>query len=150
MKKLLLNICMWSGAMLSSTLHAATGEWWEISAKMEMQGMPFAMPAQTSKVCMPKGAESDPNFTQGKDSKCKMTDVKHSGSMVKFKGACVNQGTTMNMEGETSHDANSFKSNVKMSGKSQGRDMNMALASSGKRIGGSCDTEEMGKIPGRN
>jgi hypothetical protein len=51
----------------------------------------------------------------------------------------------MNMEGETSHDENSFKSNVKMSGKSQGKDMNMAMVSNGKRIGGACDTEEQGR-----
>ena len=74
-----------------------------------------------------------------------MTDVKHSGNTVKFKGTCVEKGETMYMVGETSHDANSFKSNVKVTGKSQGSDMNMSMVNSGKRIGGACDTEEMGK-----
>jgi hypothetical protein len=134
-----------SVALFSSSLMAAPGEWWEISVKMEMEGMPFAMPAQTSKVCMPKGGQSDPAHTQGKDSNCKMTDVKHSGNTVKFKGTCVNQGETMNMVGESSHDDNSFKSNVKMSGKSRGENVNMAMSSSGKRIGGACDTEELGR-----
>lgn len=145
MKKILLNIAALSLVILSPALLAATGEWWEITGKMEMEGMPFAMPAQTSKVCMPKGGESDPNNTQSKDSNCKMTDVKHSGNTVKFKGTCVNQGETMNMVGETSHDSNSFKSNVKMTGKSKGEPVNMTMVSSGKRIGGSCDTEEMGR-----
>ena len=145
MKKILLGIATLSLVMLSSTLFAATGEWWEITGKMEMEGMPFAMPGQTSKVCMPKGGEKDPNNTQGKDRNCKMTDVKHSGNTVKFKGTCVSKGETMNIVGETSHDGNSFKSNVKMSGKSQGEAMNMTMVSSGKRIGGACDTEELGK-----
>jgi hypothetical protein len=145
MKKILLGTCVISVCMFPSALLAATGEWWEISGKMEMEGVPFAMPAQTSKVCMPKGAESDPNYTQGKDSNCKMTDVKHSGNTVKFKGTCVNKGETMNVAGETTHDGKSFKSNMKMSGKSQGQDMNMTMVSSGKYIGGSCDTEELGK-----
>ena len=145
MKNFLLSIGVLSLSMLSSTLQAATGEWWEVTSKMEMEGMPFAMPAQTSKVCMPKGGESDPRNTQGKDSDCKMTDVKHSGDTVKFKGTCVNQGETMNMVGETSHSGNSFKSNVKMSGKSHGEALDMAMTSSGKRIGGACDTEEIGK-----
>lgn len=145
MNKLLPGILSLSLGLFSSVLLAAPGEWWEMTVKMEMEGMPFAMPAQATKVCMPKGGQSDPKNTQGKDSNCKMTDVKHSGNTVKFKGTCVNQGETMNMAGETTHDANSFKSNVKMTGKSRGENMNMAMVSSGKRIGGTCDTEELGR-----
>lgn len=145
MKNILLSIAVLSVAMIPSSLLAAPGEWWEITSKMEMEGMPFAMPAQTVKVCMPKGGQSDPNRTQGKDSNCKMTDVKHSGNTVKYKGSCVNQGETMNLVGETTHDSKSFKSNVKMTGKSQGEPVNMKMTGSGKYIGGSCDTEEMGR-----
>ena len=145
MKKILLNSAALSLAMFASTLFAATGEWWEVTGKMEMEGMPFAMPAQTSKVCLPKGSETDPRYTQGKDSNCTMTDVKHSGNTVKFKGSCVNQGETMNMVGETTKSGESFKSNMKMTGKSRGEPINMTMVSSGKRIGGACDTEELGK-----
>jgi Protein of unknown function (DUF3617) len=145
MKKILLNMGMLSVLVLSSPLFAATGEWWEVTGKMEMEGMPFAMPAQTSKVCLPKGAESDPRYTQGKDSNCTMTEVKHTGNTVRYKGSCVTQGETMNMVGETTHDGKSFKNNMKMSGKSGGESVNMSMVSSGKRIGGSCDTEELGR-----
>lgn len=145
MKSFLQGMASLAVVVFSSSLMAAPGEWWEITAKMEMEGMPFAMPAQTSKVCMPKGGESDPRYTQGKDSNCKMTDVKHSGNTVKYKGTCVTQGETMNMVGETTHDGKSFKSNMKMSGKSGGENVNMAMVSSGKRIGGACDTEELGR-----
>lgn len=143
MKKILLSIAVLSVAMIPSSLLAAPGEWWELSTKMEMEGMPFAMPGQTSKVCLPKGGQSDPNRTQGKDSNCKMTDIKHSGNTVKFKGTCVNQGETMNMAGETTHDSRSFRSKVTMTGKSGGEPVNMKMSSSGKYIGGSCDTEEI-------
>jgi hypothetical protein len=145
MKKILLSIGILSVAIMSSPLHATTGEWWEVSGKMEMEGMPFAMPAQSSKVCMPKGGEADPRYTQGKDSNCKMTDVKNVGNTVKFKGTCVSQGETMNVAGETTHDGSSFKSNMKMTGKSRGEPINMTMVSTGKRIGGTCDTEEMSK-----
>ncbi|HEU0187741.1 MAG TPA: DUF3617 domain-containing protein [Gallionellaceae bacterium] len=143
MKKGWLVVGMGAMAAFAGTVLAAPGEWWEITGKMEMPGMPFAMPAQTNKVCLPKGGEADPNRTQGKDSNCKMTDVQHSGNTVKFKGTCVNNGETMNMEGQTTHDGNSFKSNMKMTGKSHGEPVNMAMTSSGKRIGGACDTEEL-------
>lgn len=141
MKKIWLTVGYLLMCMASSSVYAAAGEWWEITGKMEMPGMPFAMPAHTYKLCMPKGGESDPKYTQGKDSNCKMTDVQHSGNSVKYKGSCVNQGETMNMVGETTHSGSSFKSNMKMSGKSQGKPMNMTMVSSGKRIGGSCDAK---------
>lgn len=145
MKKGWLVVGMGAMAAFAGTVLAAPGEWWEITGKMEMQGMPFAMPGQTSKVCLPKGGEADPNRTQGKDSNCKMTDVQSSGNTVKFKGTCVNNGETMHVEGQTTHDANSFKSNMKMTGKSHGEPMNMSMSSSGKRIGGACDTEELSR-----
>lgn len=145
MKTILLSMGIFVVVILSSAAHAAPGEWWEVSSKMDMEGMPFAMPAQTVRVCMPKGGESDPRYTQGKDSNCKMTDVKQSGNTVKFKGVCVSQGETMNMVGETTHDGKSFKSNMKMSGKSGGEPVNMSMVSNGKYIGGSCDSEEMVK-----
>jgi hypothetical protein len=145
MKKVWLGVATLSLSMLSSTLLAAPGEWWEITGKMEMPGMPFAMPGQTSKVCLPKGGESDPRQTQGKNSNCKMTDVQQSGNTVKYKGTCVNDGETMNMVGETTHDGKSFKSKMKMTGKSHGEPVDMTMTSSGKYIGGACDTEEMGR-----
>lgn len=141
MNKTFLKIGALSVVMLSSSAYAAPGEWWEITAKMEMAGMPYAMPAHTSKVCIAKGAEKDPNYTQGNDSNCRMTDVKHSGNTVRFKGTCINNGETMNLVGETRHDGNSFKSNMKMSGKSGGENIDMTMVNSGKRLGGACDSE---------
>ena len=145
MNKHLTVILVATTSLFSAATWAAQGEYWEVTTKMEMPGMPFAMPGRTSKLCLPKGGESDPRNTQGKDSNCKMTDVKQSGNTVKFKGTCNNEGETMNMAGETSHDSNSFKSNMKMTGKSHGEPVDMTMTSSGKRIGGSCDTEEAGK-----
>jgi len=51
----------------------------------------------------------------------------------------------MNMEGENTHDRDSYNGTMHMTGKSQGQDMDMKMTSSGKRIGGSCDTEELVK-----
>ena len=33
------------------------GEYWEVTSKMEIPGMPFAMPVSSSKVCVTKGGE---------------------------------------------------------------------------------------------
>ncbi|HSM86947.1 MAG TPA: DUF3617 family protein, partial [Candidatus Limnocylindrales bacterium] len=130
-------------AAFSLNAHAAPGEYWEVTSRMDLPGMPVAMPAQKSKVCIPKGGESDPSRTQGKDSNCTFTDVQHSGNTVKFKGTCVNnRGDKMKVSGETTHDANSFKTTMQMS---SGKGGEMSMNSSGKRVGGSCDSEEVAR-----
>jgi hypothetical protein len=37
---------------------------WEITSKMEMAGMPFAMPPQTSRVCLQKGKQEEGQRTR--------------------------------------------------------------------------------------
>lgn len=137
---------LFSMMVFSSVAFSEPGERWEVTSKMDMEGMPFAMPAQTREVCIPKGKQSDPNYTRGKENNCKMTDVKQSGNTVRFKGVCVQDGKNMEMSGETTHDGNSFKTSMKMRGEARGGEsMNVALTSTGKKLGGSCDTSEQDK-----
>lgn len=142
MNKKLFGLIMISAVVQSAGVLAEPGTWWDVTSKMEMEGMPFAMPAQTMEVCIPKGKEGDPGYSQSKDSKCKMTDVKKSGNKMTFKGSCTRDGETMNMSGETVFDSNSIKTNMKMSGTSGGRQMNMSMVSTGKNKGESCDTSQ--------
>lgn len=145
MKKTFIACLAFAVSVFSAAAFSATGEYWEITSKMEMKGMPFAMPATTMKVCMPPGGEKDPKRTQDKKSNCEFTDVKTSGNKVSYKGKCVEKDGTMNMEGENTHDRDSYNGTMHMTGKSQGHDMDMKMTTSGKRIGGSCDPEELGK-----
>ena len=67
-----------------------TDEQWEITTKMEMKGMPMAMPAMTNQTCLPKNRKSDEDLVpKDKNSDCKMSDVKHSGNKMTFKMACT-------------------------------------------------------------
>jgi hypothetical protein len=127
--------------VLSAAAHAAPGEYWEVTNKMEMPGMPFAMPATTMKVCIPKGGENDPQKTSG-DKDCKMTDVKTVGNKTTWKARCDRDGEIMTGSGEQTTTANGYQGKMHFSGKSHGRDMDMSMAFSGKRLGGSCDSEE--------
>lgn len=130
--------------LISVAAQAATGEYWEITNKMEMPGMSFAMPGTTTKVCIAKGGEKDPQKTSGgKD--CKMTDVKTVGNKVTWKAHCDHNGEVMTGTGEQTTSANGYEGKMQFAGKSQGQDMNMTMAFSGKRVGGSCDTEEQVK-----
>ncbi|ADE12533.1 DUF3617 domain-containing protein [Sideroxydans lithotrophicus] len=127
--------------VLSAAAHAAPGEYWEVTNKMEMPGMPFAMPATTMKVCIPKGGENDPQKTSG-DKDCKMTDIKTVGNKTTWKARCDRNGEVMTGSGEQTTSANGYQGKMRFSGKSGGEDMNMSMAFSGKRLGGSCDSEE--------
>lgn len=127
--------------LLSSAAHAAPGEYWEVTSKMEMPGMPFAMPATTTKVCIAKGGENDPRKTSG-DKDCQMSDIKTVGKKTTFKVRCDRDGEVMTGTGEQTASANASESKIHFSGKSRGRDTDMTMTASSKRIGGSCDSEE--------
>jgi hypothetical protein len=81
--------------------HGATpnmreGEW-EITMKMEMPGMPMAMPPQVMQRCITKKDLADAERTlpgpQAGDSRCKSTDHKMQGNTAPWKMACAD-GTT--------------------------------------------------------
>lgn len=142
-KRLTAILAILSG-LLGSTAYAAPGEYWEITSKMEMPGMPFAMPATTTKVCIAKGNENDPRKSSG-DEDCQMSDIKTAGKKTTFKVRCDHDGEIMTGTGEQTVSTNSSESKIHFSGKSRGRDTDMTMTSNSKRIGGSCDSEEAGK-----
>lgn len=127
-------------SLLSFAASAAPGEYWEITTKMEMPGMPFAMPGTTMKVCIPKGGEKDPEKSTG-DKDCKMSDVKTVGNKTTWKMRCNHDGKIMTGSGEQITKTNAY--DIKMRISSEDGDMNMST--SGKHIGGKCDSEEMVK-----
>lgn len=57
-------------------------ELWEVTVKVEMTGMPFALPAQTVEVCVPKGQMEG---TAQMDENCTTYDVKKSGNKTSYR-----------------------------------------------------------------
>jgi len=67
---------------------------WEITMKMEMPGMPMAMPAQVMQRCVTKKDLANPvPGPQAGDGRCKMTDHRMQGNTATWKLACED-GTT--------------------------------------------------------
>lgn len=119
----------------------ATGEFWEVTTKMEMPGMPAGMASmmgggQAQQVCMLKGQEGKPVKSKGEDN-CSMSDFKQSGNTVSFNMKCTGKDA-MTGSGELTHTPNSFSQRVKM--KAGGEDM--LIVSTGKRVGGACKGDE--------
>ena len=124
---------------LAAPAMAATGEWWEVTVKVEMPGMPAGMAGmmggQTSKVCMLKGQEKEPDKSENKD--CTMSDMKSSGNTTSFKMKCTGKDP-MTGDAVLTHTPNSFSQKMNM----QSKDGNMTMVSNGKRIGGACKGDE--------
>lgn len=111
---------------------AAEGEWWEMTTKMEMPGMP-AMPAgQAVKFCRVKGDEGKP-VKSDDDKNCTITDVKNAGNTMTFNMKCTGKDA-MTGTGEITSTATSFNQKIKM--RTGGE--TVVMVATGKRIGGAC------------
>jgi hypothetical protein len=132
MKKLLFGIIS-SGLICSvSAMAAGSDELWEVTSKMEMPGMPFAMPAQTVRVCMKKGHANDPNSAIPKNNgqDCKITDTKISGNKSSWKMKC--EGThPMTGSGEITNREGSYSGKME----AHSGDGEMTMVYEGKRVG---------------
>lgn len=123
----------------SSLAFGAPGEYWEVTTKMEMAGMPFAMPGQTMKVCIAKGSEKNPP----PDKECETSDVKVSGNKTFWKVRCNRNGEIMTGSGEMSGNMDRSEGTIHLRGKSGGQDVDMTMTNQNKRVGGTCDSNEM-------
>jgi hypothetical protein len=138
MKPLFLVSLAAIAGLFSATAFSAPGEYWEVTSKMEMPGMPMAIPPTTSKVCISRNDEKDPGklMRSKNSSDCKLTDIKTSGNKTTWKIKC-NSDEISGGSGEMTRSANSYKGVMHLSGQNG----EMTQTYDGKRVGGNCDTE---------
>jgi hypothetical protein len=139
MKVVLHTLLLGAASALALPGHAAPGEYWELTTKMEMVGMPMAMPPVTMKLCVPKGAERDPRHSA--DKNCTMSDVKINSNGSSWKVRCVKDGEVMTGIGEMKGDANQWAGTIRMSGVTGGQKFDMTNHLQSKRLGGTCDAK---------
>ena len=131
--RLALVIALGIAAPASSTAFAqGKDDLWEVTSKMEMPGMPMAMPAQTHRLCVAKGGK-DEDYIPKRDG-CRMQDSKRVGNKVTYKMVCTGKDT-MTIAGETTFGGSSYDGRMVMSGKMDGQQMEMTQTYSGKRVG---------------
>ena len=105
---------------------------WEVTTKMEMPGMPMAMPAQTSRMCTAKNRKDEDLIPRREN--CKLLESNRSGNKITYKMACTGKDA-MNITGEMTYGANSYEGKMMMTGQAEGQAMNMTQTFSGKRVG---------------
>lgn len=121
---------------------AGTDELWEVTVKMEMAGMPMAMPAQTNRICQPKDRPQEEGMMPA-DQNCKMTDVKRSGNKSSFKLSCTGE-QAMTGSGEFEHNGDNYRGTMRMATVMDGESFDMTQNISAKKVG-NCTYEDLGK-----
>lgn len=127
---ILLSSAAWAGpSMMQPGL-------WEITTKMEMPGMPVAMPPTKITHCYTSQDVENTDKTIPKDQSCKLDSHNVSGNKVTWTVSCKEKSGDMKGSGEMTYQGNSYDGMMKMTVQSKGEQaMNMTYRYSGKRLG---------------
>jgi hypothetical protein len=106
---------------------------WEVTTKMEMEGMPFAMPPQKHNQCMTKKDMVPDTSQKGQD--CTIKDQKETGSTVSWRVTCKGKDGDMDGEGKITYAGKSYDGAMKMKMVQKGETMNMKVGFQGKHTG---------------
>lgn len=110
----------------------ASGDLWEVTSKMSMEGAPVELPGQTRQVCAPKEWK-EPPAPSSERQQCKVSDFALAGGKATWKVSCSDP--EMTGQGEITRDGTeAFAGAIKMTG-AQG---SMTIKLKGKRLG-DCD-----------
>jgi hypothetical protein len=103
---------------------------WEVTTRMEMPGMPMAMPPQVNRVCSSKNRKDEDLIPKQGD--CRMLDSKRTGNTVTYKMECAGSHPST-VEGTMTFASNAYDGKMHMVMKGSNDAMNMTF--SGKRVG---------------
>ena len=103
---------------------------WEITAKMEMPGMPMSMPPITHTQCI-TNENMVPHSTPQQGEECKIAETKVEGDTVTWTMECDSPEGKTRATGKITYSGDTFKGTIKMT--TQGMEMIQHL--SGHRIG---------------
>ncbi|MDP2810688.1 MAG: DUF3617 family protein [Rhodocyclaceae bacterium] len=135
---------------LASPACAAGGpdELWEITSSMTDKGSGFAMPANTMRQCLKKGASSKAEEVVPIEKDCRLLDMKTSGSKNSFRFECTGKNR-MSGSGEIDRpDSSRYSGRMRMNGVTEGRKVDMDMSYSGKLAGNCTFGEPMAAMPG--
>jgi hypothetical protein len=110
----------------------AAGDLWEVTSKMSMEGMPFEMPANKSKICAARDWNKPP-AGDNPQQKCTRSNYAKDGNKVTWKETC--DSPPMTGEGEITREGDSDYSGTIKYTSDQG---NMTIKLVGHKVG-TCD-----------
>lgn len=114
-------------------------ELWDVTMKMEMPGMPMAMPAQTQQVCLKKNRKAEDAIPA--NDECRLVDSKTVGNKTTFTMDCAGKDP-MTVRGEITSTPTAYDGTMRMKGKRKGEDMEITQVFSGRKVGACTDQSE--------
>mgnify|MGYP001087919804 CR=1 FL=1 len=106
---------------------------YQITAKVEMPGMPGGMPAQTMTQCLNE-QNPVPNTSAGAHG-CKITDMKTKGTTINYAMDCKQEGMTIKTTGKMTYKGDSFEGTSRTNMGPAAGGMTVTTVVKGKRIG---------------
>ena len=110
------------------------GDQWEITVKMQMEGMPSGMPAHTVRMCLDKRARDEAYVPRSRGD-CKMLDSSKAGNTLRYRMECGGGGDPMVADGEITWTSDRYDGKMHMKGKSGGDGFDMSQTFTGRKIG---------------
>ena len=105
---------------------------YDLTIRMEIPGMPMAMPPMSQRLCVRKGA-NDSDYVPQREN-CRISDAVRAGSRLTFKMTCT--GTdAMSGTGDFVFSATGYDGQMRLRGKMDGQDMNMTQHIAARRSG---------------
>jgi len=125
-------------AVPASGVAQGADQLWEVTVKMEMPGMPMAMPPQVRRVCVAQNhRDEDLIPTQGN---CRVLESKRVGNRMTYAIACTGE-QAMNATGEITFAADRYDGRMRMTMSQGGQPMEMTQTYVGRRVGGCTATK---------
>ena len=119
-------------SIAAASAQAGTGNLYSVTTKMEIVGMPFAMPPQTTEVCGPKDAASEKMVPH--DENCRVEDFRVVGNKSSFRMICTGeQPMTATGEFEQLPDAG-YRGTMRAKTDMGGEPMDMTMKFEGRRL----------------
>jgi len=125
-------LCMLLAALPAWGLDLKPGKY-EITAKVEMPGMPGGMPPQTTTQCLNEQSPV-PDSSAGAQG-CKITDMKTKGNTVTYTMECDQQGMKTKSTGEMTYNGDAFEGTTQTVMGPAAGGMTVTTVVKGKRIG---------------
>ncbi len=127
----ILTLCLSVSTLFAGSVPDIKEGKYEITTKMEMPGMPVAMPPQKHTQCITKKDLIPQKTEETKD--CVITDQKTSGNTVSWKSECKTEAGTSNGTGKITYKNDTFQGEVTITMPQM--NMKMTSTMSGRRIG---------------
>jgi hypothetical protein len=107
---------------------------WEITTRIEMPGLPFALPPMKSSTCLTKESMVPPPEKKGQE--CTMKEMQSKGNEVAWKMECKESTSTMHGSGRIIYTNDSFSGTIELNMQDAGgktQPMNQQL--NGRHVG---------------